>query len=228
VFEKYANDYYKGNIKQAEICKLEGLYSHKLYRIMRKEGYKPFQRVFDDIDTGVKPLNKVLRDKYTDIIGRCTGSYGDVYGHYEGMDYLSIIGWVDFCNANKKDLNCMWEEYLKEEKSLKYSISIDRVDEKKGYLLNNMEFVTFGFNSWKRSTNRPVRVARLKDNIVKHFISCVEGDRHFNVREGTMGEILLGSNYHNKSFKVEVVSLSEVLNENNCKDIKDYYVKNIK
>lgn len=225
MFEKYKEDYYRGRIKQAEICKLENIYSHKLYKIMEQEGYKPYVRIFDDINTGIEVLNRLLRNKYTDIVGRCNGSYGDTYGHYNGLEYITNIEWVKFCNKNKEKLVDMWQLYLDNSKDLKDAISIDRIDDNKGYCIENLDFVTHGFNSWKRNLGRPVKVTFIKNNTVEYFMSCIEGDRFFNVRERTLGEIFNNTLYHSKDFKVEKCTIEEVLKNKNCKDIKEYHSK---
>jgi len=224
MFEKYANDYYKGRIKQAEICKLENIYSHKLYKIMNEEGYKPYQKVFDGIDTGIKELNRLLRNRYSDIVGRCNGTYGDKYGHYNGLEYISNIEWVEFCNLNKDKLVEIWYKYIIN-KDLKYAVSIDRIEDSKGYILGNLDFVSHGFNSWKRTLLRPIKVIDLQDNEEYYFMSCAEGSDYFNIREQVLSEILRNTLYHDKNFLVEVSTIECVLKNKNCKNIKEYYLR---
>lgn len=223
MFEKYAQDYYKGRIKQSEICKIENLYSHKLYKIMNQEGYKPYTKIFDEINTGIEELNQLLRIKYKNMVGRCNGNFGDKYGHYKGFDYITNIEWVKFCNTNKGKLIDMWNRYLQNNKDLKYAISIDRVENDKGYIVDNLDFVTHGFNSWKRILERPIKVINILNSTEHYFMSCMEGDRYFGIREKTLGEILNNSKYHNKDYMVEVVAIDEILKQVNCKDIKEYY-----
>lgn len=225
MFEKYAEDYYKGRIKQSEICKIENLYSHKLYEIMNQEGYKPYSKIFDEINTGIEELNQLLRIKYKNIVGRCNGNFGDRYGHYKGFDYITNIEWVKFCNNNKEKLINMWNMYLQKNKDLKYAISIDRINNNKGYIMGNLDFVTHGFNSWKRILIRPIKVIEIKTNKEYYFMSCIEGGRYFNIREKTLGEILNNTKYHNNDYVVKIITFDEVLKHKKCKNIKEYYNK---
>ena len=192
---------------------------------MKQEGFKPYARVFDDIDTGINELNILLRNKYKNIVGRCNGSFGDKYGHYNGLPYITNIEWVKFCNENKNKLINMWNVYLSFNKHSKYAISIDRIDNNKGYINGNLDFVTHGFNSWKRILKRPIKVIRIRDNTIYYFMSCMEGSRYFKIREKIFGEILNNSKYHDKSYTVEITTINEVLQQTNCKSIKEYYKK---
>jgi hypothetical protein len=119
----------------------------------------------------------------------------------------------------------MWNFYNTNTRNLRYAISIDRLDDSEGYIKSNMEFVTHGFNSWKRNLSRPVKVIETSSNATYYFMSCMEADRFFNVRIKSFGEILAGKKYHISGYCVVRSDISSVLNYSRCDGIHEYYIK---
>lgn len=225
MFEKYAQDYYMGKKTTSDILKEESIDYWGLYEIMKNEGFTPYRSICNNIETNDKSLKKLLRGKYAHITLRCRGGSTDTYGHYLGMDYLSIIEWVDFCNKNMARIEKLWGDYLNSGKSLKFAVSIDRINNEKGYLIDNMEFVTHGYNSWKRSAIRPV-MAKLRDECEwGYFMSCQEAGRRLGIRFQDLGEILAGNKYVNKKYQVKLSNEKDVLMMNNVETLEDYYNK---
>lgn len=225
MFEKHAQDYYNGRKSTSDILKEESIGYQKLYGIMHKEGYVPYRKVCDNIKTDDASLKKLLREKYAHLTLRCRGGSTDTYGHYLGMEYLSIIDWADFCNENMARIEELWKNYLSNRKDLRYAVSIDRIDNEKGYLIDNIEFVTHGYNSWKRSAIRPVRVKCVNEIEWAYFMSCQEAGRRLGIRFQDLGEILAGKKYANKRYQVEESNVADVLSINQVKTLEDYYNK---
>lgn len=225
VLEKYLNDYYKGKISNREIADREGIEEHNIAKILRGNGYKTYHDVFKDLDFKNKKLKSVLIRKYASLKDRCLGLSSDKYGHYKGMDYLTIIEWVNFCNKNKEILNKMWEIYINSNKNLKYAISVDRINNNEGYRVDNIQFVIHGFNSWK-SAIHPVEVT-FRDKSY-FFMSCEEGSRYFKLNPRALGECFRQSKYCNKNYKIKECSAEKVLKHQGYKTIEEYYDNKIK
>lgn len=225
MFKKYENDYYTGQITTADIIKKEKISYYKLYKLMESEGHIPYRKICDQIQTNDAELKKMLREKYANISFRCRGGSTDVYGHYEGMTYLSIIEWVEFCNKNMSRINSLWDGYFSSGKDMSFAVSIDRVDNTLGYLVDNLEFVTHGFNSWKRSTMRPIKAKQVGNDNWVYFMSCREGSRYFSIRPQDFGEILSQNKYRNNSFDVKKSTISDVLKNKNINSLQEYYIK---
>lgn len=220
-FKKYLEDYYLLKISMEEICKIENIKYDVFYKYLIKNNYTPRRKYYGMINTGNKDLDKELKGKCTNIVKRCNDrpscTNGDVY---KDKPYLPIFQWVEFCNKNKDLLLKLWKDYIESGKQIKLCISIDRIDETKGYILGNMEFVTQGFNCWKRNI-RPIKVTfSNKDN---YFMSCEEGSRYYDIGRTYIGKVLNKSEYYDKRFEVSLCDIEDVLHNKQVKDIKEYY-----
>ena len=103
-------------------------------------------------------------------------------------------------------------------------ISIDRINNDKGYTVDNIQFVSVGFNSWKRNIN-PVRVCK-EDDGWRYFMSGEEGSEYYNIRRQSIGDLLRGQFRQIKNiYKVEKSTVDEVLIHNNIPTLEDYYNK---
>lgn len=222
MFEKYLTDYYKSAIGVKEICEKEGCVATTFNRWLKSAGYLPRQKWLKLIDTGNAELDKNLKDRYSSMVNRCKGGYTDHYGHYNGKEYVPVYEWVEFCNANKEQLLKMWDVYLKNGRSRKYSVSVDRINDDDGYVVGNMQFVTHGFNSWKRNIS-PLRVEH--DGKVDYFMTREEASRYYGLRKQTIGEIMYGMPYHMKGYEVEKSTLLDVLNAKKVETLEEYYEK---
>ncbi len=223
MINKYYEDYYRGRIQGKAICKKEGISYYQLEKILKKYNLKTYVSTFNDINTGIKELDRVLKKKYSSVVNRCNGGSSDHYDKYKDMEYLTIMEWVKFCNDSKELLTDMWKEYLQSNKDNKYNISVDRIDNKKGYTVDNIEFVTHGFNSWKRNLKRPIKVKLISGNKWKYFMTCEEGSKYYGLRPQTLGEILRNVKYHNKDYEVIETTIDEVLRNTKTSSIMEYY-----
>jgi hypothetical protein len=185
MFKQYLDDYYKSKINVKEICKLTDSSPTSFRRYLKKNGLVPRQEYLKRIDTGIDKLNQTLRDRYSSIVNRCNGKTTDHYGHYKGKPYMPVYEWVEFCNQNKELLVAMWSVYEINNRSSKYAVSVDRHNNNSGYTKDNIQFVTHGFNSWKRILN-PVKVCYQEET--NYFMSCEEASQHYGLRRQTIGE----------------------------------------
>lgn len=220
MIKDYLDDYYRLKISLDEICKKEGIVQSTFYRYLERNELLSRRKYYSLIDTGIEELNEKLKIKYSDIVKRCTGKPSYENKCYDGKHYMPIYEWVEFCNSNKGILLKLWDNYIKHNKSLKYSISIDRIDNDKGYTTDNVEFVPYSYNAWKRNV-RPIKVTNNNKN--RFFMSCEEGSKFYNLGRQTFGKILNNAKYHNRDFGVEHATIEEVLRNNNISDLKQYH-----
>lgn len=221
MFEKYLDDYYKSKMGVTEICNLVGSSPSTFRRWLKKNNLTPRQKYLKQIDTGNDDLNQVLKDRYSSIINRCNGKTTDYYGKYKGKPYMPVYEWVEFCNKNKEKLLEMWKVFEENnQENRRYSISVDRIDDFDGYTKNNTQFVTHGFNSWKRSVF-PIKVTH-KDK-TDYFLSREEASLFYGLRKQSIGEVYNKSKYHVKGYDVVDSTLNEVLKNNSVETLEEYY-----
>lgn len=223
MFEEQLEDYYK-NKSVKEICKNLGISQTTFNRKLRENKIPNRRSFLRLIDTGDAELNQTLKTKYLSIVNRCNGKSTDKYGHYNGMDYVKVYEWVEFCNDNKERLLQMWDVY-KTSGKLKYAISVDRIADSKGYLIGNMQFVFHGFNSWKKSLN-PISV--LHDGKIDYFMGFEEASRHYGLRSQSIGEAYAQTKYRLKGYDVKKVGYKDVLSHRGVSALIDYYEKYIR
>ena len=224
----YYEEYFRNKINFKKIKEIEKISYKKFMQNLKDNKLKSFRVYYLDIDTGIDELNDILKRKYKSIADRCRGMSGDKYGHYKGMYYPTIMEWVEFCNKNKDELIVLWNNYLVNNRELKYCISIDRINDNKGYELNNIEFVSHGFNSWKRSIDRPIKAKMSHEKDWRYFFTCEEADRYFNIRERSTSEVLRKTKYHIKGYDIELSTQKDVLSNNKISTLKEYYEEFIK
>lgn len=223
MFKKYLEDYYKLKISLKEICEKENVVQSTFYRYLKDNGLLSRRKYYGKINTGIKALDENLKGKYASIVKRCNGRPSYEYKkNYEGKDYMFIYEYVKFCNSQKELLKDMWKVYMNSGKEPRKAISVDRLDNNVGYLKENIEFVTHGFNSWKRNI-RPIKVTH--ENKSRYFLSCEEGSLYYNIRRQSIGDILRGRELYNNSYTVENSTIEEVLKNSNVSNIQDYYNK---
>jgi len=224
MLNKYLVDYYRLKISMKDICKKEGISGTKFYSELDKMGLLPVRVWYGKMDTGIEELDTMLKGKYASIVKRCNGS--PTYAHatlYIGKEYMPIYEWVEYCNKHKNPLTTMWQKYIDNKRKSRFAISIDRVDDSKGYIKDNIQFTTYGFNSWKRN-NRPVSVTHKEET--SYFMSCEEASRFYGIRRQTIGDILRGVNRRIAvDFEVKPSTIDDVLAHSGVQTLQEYYNK---
>lgn len=224
--DKYLDDLYHLKTNFQRISEKENISRSKVGSDLKTKGLISPWIYYGMIDTGIEELDNKLKEKYNSIVTRCNGNNNNKYHEvYHGMEYLPIYEWVNFCNNNKELLNNMWNVYISNNKNIKYAISIDRIDNDKGYIKGNLQFVTHGYNSWKRNI-RPVSVEH--NGKIDYFMSCEEGSEHYGIRRQTIGDLLRGVNRQVRNeYEVKHSTIEKVLKENNVSSTIEYYNKYI-
>ena len=223
--DAHLKDYYKCRNSVTDMCKYWDVSTSTFYKRLRELGLKPRKKYYADIDTGIDELNERLKVKYNSIVNRCNGVSVHKGEYTEGTDYLTVIEWARFCNDNRAALLGLWEEYTASGRVEQLIPSIDRIDPRIGYFPDNMQFVPYGFNAWKRNI-RPVRVKH--DGITSYFMSCEEASRHYGVRRQSIGDLLRGE-YRELASEYDVSSSTqeEALQSRQAPSLLDYYRSNI-
>lgn len=220
--KKYMDDYYKLKINGKDVLEDMQISRSKMYSLMREENLETIGVMFRRLDLGIEELNTGLKSRYSDIVSRCNNRKGRPRNdNYDGLDYLPLYEWIDFCFENEKLLLDMWNRYIDNDRDFKLTISIDRLNNDKGYFKDNMQFITRGLNSYKRNIN-PVKVTHNgKDS---YFMTCKEASRHYGIRENTIGDLLRGEyRLIGKDYKISKSDTNTVLRENNVDSLNDYY-----
>lgn len=220
--EKYLEDYYRGRVRLQDIVKEMDISTGTFYRRLKGLNLHSKGYYYRQIQTGVKELDDTLRTKYHSIIARSKGEteHGNYNDGIRSSEYLTIIEYVEMVNNNKEKLLKMWQTYLNNDKDLKFAISVDRIDSKKPYYKDNMQFTTTGFNSWSRNV-RPMKVTC--QNKVNYFLSAEEASKFYGIRRQSIGDLLRGINLYSGKYQVEKSTLDEVLQHNQVKTTKEYY-----
>ena len=222
--ENMIYDYLHYEIDFKEIIKKYGISKSTFYRILKKNGFKTRSGYFKSIETGIDKLNYRLQQKYSGIVKKC--QQRNYKGKtYKGLEYLKLNDWVNFCNENKEKLKELWNDYIKSGEDKRLTVSIDRINNNKGYIVENMRFVINGYNLWRRNI-RPVKIKY--KNKWYYFMSAEEGARYFDVRRQSIGDLLRGDYRKiSKDYTVKESSIKEVLSNSVVDNTEDYYEKYI-
>jgi len=217
--DEMLDKYYKSETTISDMENIFDVSRGTIYSRMKEYGITPKRKIWTTIDLPNK-LVKNLMNKYNSLVDRCTKKRR--YQKYYKLEYLSIKEFAVFCNENKKKLLKMWDKYLTNDKKLKYAISIDRLDTNKGYIKSNIQFVPYGFNSWKDGIT-PLKVKY--ENNIKYCLSKEEASRRLGFkRKKIVGEA--ERNENDLDIKIKYLDDKEkVLQETDCKSLFKYYKK---
>lgn len=166
-------------------------------------------------------LRLCLVNKFYSIQKRIKGhpSY-DPYNKYSGKKACTQSEYIAFCNAHKTEISDLWQAYLISGKDLKSAVSIDRANNDGDYTVDNLQFVTYGFNSWKDDIN-PVHI--IKEGVDYYFSSPEEAAREFKCRPDDLREPLRGSKYNRQQISIEEISIPQLLRYHRRTNLSDYY-----
>lgn len=222
MFKEYIDDYYLLKISLSDICKKAGAHQSTFYRYLESNDLPARRVVYGRLNLGNEELNRIMKDKYASIVKRCTSKPSVEYKHiYANKEYMPVYEWVDHCNENKELLNSMWDKFNESGRDRSLSISIDRTDNDKGYTKDNIQFVTHGFNAWKRNV-RPISVTY--NGKTNYFMSAQESSNYYGIREHTIGDILRGQKrLLAKEYFPEHSTIEKVLADNEVSSLEEYY-----
>ena len=94
-------------------------------------------------------FERIKAHKYKGIVNRCTGGHKNRTYHVEGMPYLSWEEYQNWWTKNLIHFNHCYSIWVGSDYKNKFAPSIDRIDSKKGYTPENMQWLTFSINCSK-------------------------------------------------------------------------------
>lgn len=217
MFEQLLKDYYSLKISLKELCEKADISQPTFYRELERRNLPARRKMYGMIDFGVEELNEKLKQKYTGIVKRCNGNH--LGGDYKGMDYMPLNEWVDFCDNNREVILSLWNQFIENGRKRKYSVSIDRVDSSKGYTKDNLEFVTMGYNSWKKNI-RPIWIETERERV--GFLTCEEASRYFGENEIFFRDTL-NHRVERGNYRLSESNVDGVLRQRGFNNLKEYY-----
>lgn len=214
--------YWEQGMILSEIAEELGWPYRRVYYWFRQKYNIPTHRtIWQGLEIEDQELRDRLNTKWSQIRARINGNPDhDPYKRYEGKQRCSEQEFVDFCNKNKEKLLVMWHAYLQSGKDLRLAPSVDRIDPDEGYTIDNLQFVIYGYNSWKDHLN-PVRVTM--NGETRCFATPTEAGRYWDVRTDDVVEVLRGSKYNRHNIKIETISTDQLLEAHSCKSLREYY-----
>lgn len=217
---KFLDKYYKSQETYKTIAKKLDTTAYFIKKEFKKRNL-PGRYDIKDWLNFEEELSERLMGKYSSILTRCT--VGLKRPKYTGLEFINKLEYVQFCNKNKKIIENLWKNYLNQNRELKYALSIDRIDTSKGYIISNMQFAPYGFNSWKDNTT-PLK-CEFKG--VDTFALSLKG---MSRKVGIPKLEKYGFHYRGRGKnKIPVniikVSYEKVLKETNTENLLEYYHK---
>lgn len=92
--------------------------------------------------------HRFLQHKYSMIKHRCT--HPDPRRKYYGLEYMTKEEWDEWCEASYKTFYSLYKNWQAAGCPRRLSPSIDRIDNAKGYVKGNLQWLTQEANSVKR------------------------------------------------------------------------------
>ena len=89
--------------------------------------------------------------RYRGIVNRCTGKHKNRTYKVEGMEYLTKEQYSKWWKKNLAEFEKCYKVWEQSGFKNKFAPSIDRIDSSKGYMPNNMQWLTFSLNCIKHT-----------------------------------------------------------------------------
>lgn len=143
--------------------------------------------------------NFFLRTRYTELKQRCINPNKSYSKYYFGLEYCSL---KEFLDKFKKDINFLklFKQWQKTNFKYKLCPSIDRIDNSKGYLINNLQFITHSENSTKDQKTLKIEVYNKSGEFISEHASLNDAVRYYNVQQSNAWKVVYGYRKHTKGF----------------------------
>lgn len=130
-----------------------------------------------------------LRTRYTEIKQRCQNPKNRAYNHYK---HCLICTREEFLCRFRDDpifLN-LFDNWKKSNYNTKLTPSVDRIDTKKGYTLDNMQFLTHSDNCTKDQEKTPIKYFK-EGKLLGEFSSQGEASRVLGIPQSNIWKVLV-------------------------------------
>lgn len=136
-----------------------------------------------------------LTTRYTVLKQRCINKKGIGAKSYFGRAYCTKKEFLDkfLCDEKLKEMYKHWQLNNFERKLCP---SVDRIDNKRGYEITNIQFLTTGTNSSKDQYKRVTKVFDMKGNLLSVHESFNSAVNHYNVFSSNARGVAIGKRTH--------------------------------
>lgn len=130
-----------------------------------------------------------LRTRHTEMLQRCTNPKNKQSKYYLGKEVCSR---KEFLN---RFLKCpvflkLFKDWKKNGYDTKTVPSIDRIDVKKGYTIDNMRFITHSYNAYLGNVLLPVKVYTKDKMFIREYESATLAARELKVWQANIWKVL--------------------------------------
>lgn len=139
---KNKSEFYKhpgtldGHLNKCKSCTKKDVKENYKVTIDKRKEYELYRHRYS--------INRLLLSKYSAIKVRCTTKK-------QGRSFLDRKDWLHWCyqEDNFKSFMTIYNQWVQSNFQKKFNPSIDRIDNKKGYEIGNMQWLTQSDNSKK-------------------------------------------------------------------------------
>ena len=110
-----------------------------------KEYYKQYDKTRQR-----KSISRILSHRYNGIKMRCKGTKSREY-RVTGTKYLSKSEWQEWCEETKEKFMYLYKIWEASGYERRYCPSVDRIDNKRGYTKDNIQWLTLAENCRKHT-----------------------------------------------------------------------------
>lgn len=132
-----------------------------------------------------------LLNCYQKIRQRCTNKKLKRAKEYYGKKFCTKEEFLNKFLENKKFL-ILYIEWQQKNYEFKFTPSINRINVKGDYSIDNLEFITYSLNSGIDKEKIPVLMYDLNGNFIKEFTSKWEASKELNIPNGNICKVVYG------------------------------------
>lgn len=143
-----------------------------------------------------------LSTRHTEIIQRCTNPNNPLNETkiYLGLPVCDKKSFVDKF-LNNENFNKLFVEWQQSNYEYRLCPSVDRIDKNKGYVLDNLQFITHSENCSKDNESKiPVDVYTLNEEFVGSWECLDKAVKALDVQQSNAWKVLYGKRRHTEGY----------------------------
>ncbi len=137
-----------------------------------------------------EPL-EFLKRVWNNIKIRCTNEKHATAKYYYGKEFCDKEDFLNYFVGNKQFLK-LYKKWQQSGFQYKEIPSINRFNNKKGYILNNLEFITHSKNCGIDKEKFPILMFDLNGNFIKEFKSKYQAHKELGIPNGNICKVVYG------------------------------------